>query len=118
MTNYLAQLIIITIIATLLIQIPIWILALNKKVFKKIDFVFTFIPSVTWLIFTTVGIGSMSMTNIFEIPIVILLNVLAWVYIYFSHFDSLRTLNGKIIITGILVLAVILLRIFAPKIPA
>ncbi len=117
MDHYLAQLIIITIIATLLIHIPTWVLALNKKVFKKIDFVLTFIPSVTWLIFTAAGIGSMSMTNIFEIPLVIMFTLLAWVYIYFSHFPSLSSLTSRYTITVFLVLAVILIRIFAPALP-
>ena len=117
MDQYLAQLIIITVIATLLIHIPVWVLALNKKVLKKIDFALTFIPSVTWLIFTTVGIGSMSMTNIFEVPLIILITLLAWVYIYFSHFPSLRSLYSRYIITALLVMAVILIRVFAPALP-
>ena len=117
MHNYLFQLIIITLLATVLIHIPIWVLAQSKNVFKRIDIIYTFIPSVVWLILTALGIGSLSMTNVFEIPIVILFTVLTYVFLYFSHFESLRTGRGRAILISILVIFIVLLRTLTPVIP-
>ncbi len=118
MHAYLAQLIVITIIATALIHIPIWVIAISKKVLKPVDFACPFIPAIIWLILTAFGIGSVSMTNVFEIPIVMLITVLACVILYFGHFDSLRTKNGRTLILVFLLIFVFLLRIFMPELPA
>ncbi len=112
--HFLLQANAIVLIATLLLYIPIWVIALNKKRLIAFDFVFPFIPVLLWLILTMVGIGSRDPANLIEIPIILFLTLAAHLHMIFSPYSLLRTKRGTTIILSILLVVTLLLRVFMP----
>lgn len=110
------QVITITIIATALLHIPIWAIALGKKTVKPIDFACPFMPIVFWAILIKSGIGSQSTSYLFEIPIIILATVTGCILLLFLPLPSLRSKKGRSIIISSLMLLVLILRLFMPEI--
>jgi hypothetical protein len=110
--HFIFQVVTIIMIATVLLYIPISVIALTKKVLKPLDFICPFITVSIWLALTVAGVGPKDTANLIEIPLIMFITLLACIHMMFSPFSKLRTQKGTIIIVTILSVIALLTRLY------
>jgi len=110
--HFIFQVVSIIMIATVLLYIPIWVIALSRNVLKPFDFICPFIPVFLWLTLTIAGIGPKDTTNLIEIPFIMFITLLACIHMIFSPFSKLRTQKGTVIIVSILSVIAVITRLY------
>ncbi len=110
--QFIFQVVSIIMIATVLLYIPIWVIALSRNILKPFDFICPFIPVSIWLILTIAGVGPKDTANLIEIPLIMFVTLLACIHMMFSPFSKLRTQKGTVIIVTILSAIAVLTRLY------
>lgn len=110
--HFFFQVVTIMMIATLLLYIPIWVVALTRNVLKPFDFICPFIPVIVWLAMAIAGIGPKNQTNLIEIPLIMFITLIACILMIFSPYSKLRTYKGTVTIVSILSIIAVLMRIY------
>jgi len=77
------------------LHLPLWFVAKKRNVFKKLDYVFPFIPITFYLILNALGISKQSITNLaIEVAVIVLITFIAYIIKIFTKYKNIKLLLG------------------------
>ena len=101
--GFLIQTIGTVLLILIVLHIPLWYIAKKKKIVKKFDYFFPFIPLVFYLIINIIGISKQSISNlIYELVVVVLVTTIGYGVKVYSKYKNLKNILIAILIFIIL----------------
>ncbi len=119
--GFLFQVILMSFGATLLVHLPLWVLAKKNKEFDKIDYFYSFLSVLFYLLCVSIldiFTDSKSLTNLFlELVEVILLTTVLYVMKIFRLFKKIKKSNSLSILFSATVVFILAIYFLTPSLP-